>query len=101
MNTENLSDAEDILKIIRNDSKGKLGILCLNCLIVRSRFLEIYGFMERHTIPFPENQKLSKQELLDYISVFFYKQYQKSPTLQNQFKTPIDYTGRLILNDEV
>ncbi|MHA1241804.1 MAG: hypothetical protein ACTSQU_13630 [Promethearchaeota archaeon] len=101
MNTENLSDAEEILKIIRSDSEGKLGILCLNCLMVRSRFLEIYGFMERHAIPFPENQKLSKLELLDHISIFFYKQYQKSPTLHNQFKTPIDYIGNFILNDEI
>jgi len=101
MNTENLSDAEEILRIIRSDSEGKLGILCLNCLMVRSRFKEIYAFMERHAIPIPEDQKFSKLELLDYISVFFYKQYQKSPTLHKQFKTPIDYIGNFILHDDV
>jgi len=101
MNSENLSDAEEILKIIRRDGVGKLGILCLNCLLVRARFLEIYAFMEGHNIPLPANQKLSKLELLDYISVFFYKQYQKSPTLHKQFKTPIGYIGNFILNDDV
>jgi len=69
--------------------------------MVRSRFKEINGFMERHSIPLPENQKLSKLELLDYMSVFFYKQYQRSPTLHKQFKTPIEYIGNFILNDEI
>jgi len=101
MNMENLSDAEEILRIIRSDSEGKLGILCLNCLMVRSRFKEIYAFMERHAIRIPEEQKFSKLELLDYISIFFYKQYQKSPTLHKQFKTPIDYIGNFILHDDV
>jgi len=101
MNTENLDDAEEILKIVRSDSEGKIGILCLNCLMVRSRFKEINGFMERHSIPLPENQNLSKLELLDYMSVFFYKQYQRSPTLHKQFKTPIEYIGNFILNDEI
>ena len=101
MNTEDLSDAEEILKIIRSDSVGKLGILCLNCLMGRARFKEIYAFMESHAIPFPENQKLSKLELLDHISVFFYKQYQKNPTLHKQFKTPIEYIGNFILNDDM
>ena len=101
MNTENQDDAEEILKIVRSDSEGKIGILCLNCLMVRSRFKEIYSFMERHVIPLPETQKLSKLELLDYISVFFYKQYQKSSTLHKQYKTPIQYIGNFILSDEI
>ncbi|MBY9009936.1 MAG: hypothetical protein KGD74_08740, partial [Candidatus Lokiarchaeota archaeon] len=101
MNTENLNEVEEILKIIRSDSEGKIGILCLNCLMVRIRFKEIYDFMERHTIPLPENQKLSKLDLLDYLSVFFYKQYQKSPTLHKQYKTPIQYIGNFILSDEI
>jgi len=101
MNTENLSDAEEILRIVRSESEGKIGILCLNCLMVRSRFKEINSFIERHAIPVPINQKLTKLELLDYISVFFYKQYKKSPTLHKQFKTPLEYIGNFILSDEI
>jgi len=101
MSSEKLTEAEEFLKIIRSDSEGKLGILCLNCLMVRARFKEIYDFMDRHTISLPVNQKLSKLELLDYISVFFYKQYQKNPTLHKQFKTSIEYIGNFILQDDV
>lgn len=100
MTRENLSEAEEILRIIRKDVEGKFGIICLNCLMVRSRFKEIYNFMNSHDIPFPEGESLSKLDLLDYISIFFYKQYQKSPTLKKQFKTPIMYIGNFIINDE-
>ncbi len=97
MSSEKLTEAEEFLKIIRSDSEGKKGIICLNCLIVRSRFKEIYGFMNRHNIPLPEEDKLSKLELLDHISIHFYKQYQKSSTLKKQFKSPIEYIGNFII----
>ncbi len=100
MTPENLIEGEEILRIIRKDVEGKFGIICLNCLIVRSRFKEIYDFMNRHDIPFPEGENLSKLDLLDYISIFFYKQYQKSPTLKKHFKTPIIYIGDFITTDD-
>ena len=100
MSSEKLTEKEEFLSIIRSDSEGKKGIICLNCLIVRSRFKEIYGFMNRHNIPLPEENILSKLELLDHISIHFYKQYQKSPTLKKQFKSPIEYIGNFIITDE-
>jgi len=100
MTPENLSEGEEILRIIRKDVEGKFGIICLNCLMVRSRFKEIYDFMNKHNIAFPEGESLSKLDLLDYISIFFYKQYQKSPTLKKQFKTPIMYIGNFIITDD-
>ena len=101
MTPQNLTEAEEILRIIRKDVEGKFGIICLNCLMVRSRFKEIYDFMKMHNIPFPEGEGLSKLDLLDYISIFFYKQYQKSPTLKKQFKAPIMYIGDFITSDEM
>jgi len=90
MSSEKLTEAEEFLNIIRSDSEGKKGIICLNCLIVRSRFKEIYGFMNRHNIPLPEEQNLSKLELLDHITIHYYKQYQKNPTLKNNLRAPLN-----------
>ena len=101
MTPENSSEANEILKEIMKDIEGKFGIICLNCLMVRSRFKEIYDFMNRHNIPFPEGENLSKLEILDHISIFFFNQFQKSPTLKKQFKTPIMYIGDFITTDDV
>jgi hypothetical protein len=101
MTSENTNEAEEILDLIKKESQEKIGIVCLNCLFVRTRFKEIYEFMTRHDIPFPEQQKLTKLELLDHISIYFYKQYEKSPTLKKQFKSQLMFIGNFIVNDRV
>jgi hypothetical protein len=100
MDSETLSSAADILGAIRNESEGKLGIVCLNCLIVRSRFKEIYDFMERNDIPTPGDDTLTKLELLDYISIELFKKFQRDPELLKKFKTPLNFIGNSIVNDE-
>jgi hypothetical protein len=101
MTPQNSNEANEILETIMKDIEGKFGIICLNCLVVRSRFKELYDFMSRHDIPFPQGENLSKLEILDHISIFFYNQYQKSSTLKKQFKTPITYIGDFITTDEI
>lgn len=101
MSPEKSSESEAILNLIYSESEGKFGIICLNCLIVRTRFKEIYDFMKRHNIPPPEESNLTKLELLDHISIQFFIQYKKSTTLQKQFKSPLDYIGSYIIHDEI
>jgi hypothetical protein len=100
MNSENSSESEVILNEIRSASEGKFGIICINCLIVRARFKEIFDFMERHNVPPPENTNITKLELLDYISIYFYKQFKKSKTHQMQFKSPLNYIANSIIKDD-
>ncbi|MHA1877775.1 MAG: hypothetical protein ACTSUC_15140 [Promethearchaeota archaeon] len=99
MSFENSPEYQQILNQIRSENEGKFGIICLNCLIVRGRFKEIYDFMERHNVPFPQRDNLSKLELLDHISIHFYEQFEKSKTLRKKFKTPLNYIGSFIIND--
>jgi hypothetical protein len=100
MNSETLSSAAEIFRAIQKESEGKFGIICLNCLIVRSRFKEIFKFMERNNIPAPEDATLTKLELLDYISIDLFRRFQHNPQLQKKYKTPLTYIGNLIVNDE-
>ena len=100
MNSETLHSSAAILGAIQNESKGKFGIICLNCLIVRSRFKEIYDFMERNEISAPENDTLTKLELLDSISIELFNRFKKDPELQKKYKTPLTYIGDTIINDE-
>ena len=99
MNFENSPEYQQILNQIRSENEGKFGIVCLNCLIVRGRFKEIYDFMDRHNVPFPQRNNMSKLELLDHISIHFYEQFEKSKTLRKQFKTPLNYIGSFVIND--
>ncbi len=100
MNSETMSSSTEILENIRKESEGKFGIICLNCLMVRSRFKEIYNFMEKNNIPTLKDESLTKLELLDYITIHLFKKYQKNPDLQKKYDTPLTYIGNTIIHDE-
>jgi hypothetical protein len=99
MDSDSLLSSKEILETIQKESEGKFGIICLNCLIVRSRFKEIFKFMERNDISIPEDDSLTKLELLDYISINMFKKFQQDPELQKKYKTPLTYIGNSIVND--
>jgi len=100
MNSETLTSSTKILETIRKENEGKFGILCLNCLIVRSRFKEIYHFMNKNDIPTPDDESLTKLELLDFIATYLFRKYQKNPDLQKKYSTPLTYIGTTIIHDE-
>lgn len=100
MTSDNFPSSTEILEIIRKQNEGKFGIICLNCLIVRSRFKEIYNFMEKINIPTPEDDTLTKLELLDYINIHLFKKYQEDSDLQKKYKTALSYIGNTIAFDE-
>ena len=91
-----MPSSTEILETIQKENEGKIGILCLNCLIVRSRFKEIYDFMETNNIPTPEDESLTKLELLDLISIHLFKKYQTSPDLQMKYSTFLTFIGDTI-----
>ncbi len=100
MNSETQSSSNEILKTIRKENEGKSGIICLNCLLVRTRFKEIYAYMKKNNISDPEDDTLTKLELLDHISVNLFKKFQKDPNIQERHKTPLAFIGNTIINDE-
>lgn len=100
MNSETMPTTNEILIAIQKESEGKIGIICLNCLVVRTRFKEIFNYMERNKILPPEDDTLTKLELLDYISIDLYKKFQQNPEVQKKYKSPLTYIGNTIINDE-
>ena len=100
MNADSSPSSTKILETIRKANEGKFGIICLNCLLVRARFKEISKFLEKNNIPSPEDDSLTKLELLDYISVHLFKRYQNDPALKREYDTPLTYIGELFIQDE-
>ncbi|MFX1326130.1 MAG: hypothetical protein ACFE8N_14365 [Promethearchaeota archaeon] len=94
------SSSKAIFEAIRKESEGKFGIICLNCLIVRSRFKEIFEFMEKNNLSIPNDDTLTKLELLDHIVIEMFNKFQKNTDLQKKHKTPLNYIGNTIVNDK-
>ena len=100
MSAEDLYLPEEVLSKIREGSKGKFEMICLNCLIVRSRFKEIEKFMRKNGIKVPSGKNPTKLEFLDLISLFYYEEYIKNTDLQNSYASPLLYFATKLLSDE-
>jgi len=91
---------EDILDIILQENEGKFGIICLNCLIVRTRFKELENFMETDRIPIPQGEDLTKLDYLDHISIHFYNKYKDITELQKLYPTCLAFIADMLFKDD-
>ncbi len=90
---------EEILEIIRQENAGKIGILCLNCLIVRVRFKELESFVKNNKIHVPKDKELTKLDYLDYISKHFYEKYSTIKELRDIYPNSLSFIADMLLKD--
>ncbi|KKK41409.1 hypothetical protein LCGC14_0645580 [marine sediment metagenome] len=100
MSAEDLYLPEEVLNKIREGSKGKIEMICLNCLIARCRFKEIEAFIQKNGIKIPSGKDPTKLEYLDLIGLFYYEEYVTNIDLQNSFISPLLYIATKLLSDE-
>jgi len=93
-------DPQDILKLIFQENKGKIGVICLNCLIVRVRFKELENFMETNRISIPKIGDLTKLDYLDQISIHFYHKYKNISELQKIYTTCLNFIADMLFKDD-
>ncbi|MFX1374425.1 MAG: hypothetical protein ACFFA0_01305 [Promethearchaeota archaeon] len=93
-------DPTEILDIILQENQGKFGVICLNCLIVRTRFKELENFAETNRIPIPQDTPLTKLDYLDHISIHFYNKYKKIPELQKVYPTCLAFIADMLFKDK-
>jgi hypothetical protein len=91
---------QEILDIILQENEGKFGIICLNCLVVRTRFKELENFIETDRIPIPQGEDLTKLDYLDYISIHFYEKYKKIEELQKVYPTCLAFIADMLFKDD-
>lgn len=99
MSSEGSNSLEDILEKIRQENEGKIGVLCLNCLIVRARFKELENFVKNNNIQVPKEKDLTKLEYLDYISKHFYEKYHNIKELREIYPDCLSFIADMLLKD--
>ena len=92
--------SEEILNIILQEIEGKIGILCLNCLIVRTRFKELENFVETNRIKIPQEKELTKLDYLDHISIHFYDKYSSITELQKIYPSCLAFIADMLFKDD-
>lgn len=90
---------EEILELIRQENEGKFGILCLNCLIVRTRFKELEDFIATNRIKISQDKEPTKLGYLDCISIHFYEKYKNIAELQKIYPNCLAFIADMIFRD--
>jgi len=99
MASEDSTSLDGILEIIREENADKIGILCLNCLIVRTRFKELDNFVKTNNIRLPKDKELTKLDYLDYISAHFYEKYKNIKELREIYPNCLSFISDMLLKD--
>ncbi|MEJ2278927.1 MAG: hypothetical protein P8Y70_14445 [Candidatus Lokiarchaeota archaeon] len=101
MSPKKLPNLDDTIEIIRKDSNNKIGLVCLNCVLIRARVEEIQNFIEKHQIKIPADKNIfTKFEYLKHICFHFYKEFISNEELSEKYGNPLSYIGNVISQDE-
>ena len=92
-----MSTPDSIINNIQKESKGKYGLFCLNCLIMRCNFRELNEFLEKNNI---DKEIKTKTGFLRELAVYYYNVYRNVSEVQKKFKTSSDLMGYMLLKDE-
>jgi hypothetical protein len=90
---------QEIFDIVLRENEGKIGIICINCIIVRTRFKELEEFVSKNNIKIPTDKQLSKLEYLDFITIHFYKKLKNDPKLHEKYPNCLSLIAEELLND--
>lgn len=101
MSEENGPNFDDIIDHIREEVvDGRIGLICLNCMLTKSRVDEINNFIERNNIKTPNKNVFTRLEYLKYICYHFYNLYKNNEGIQEKYNNPLNYIGDMICDDE-
>lgn len=100
MSEENGPTFDDIIDHIREEVvDGRIGLICLNCMLTKSRVDEINNFIERNNIKTPNKNVFTRLEYLKYICYHFYNLYKNNEEIQEKYNNPLNYIGDMICDD--
>jgi len=100
MSSKEEKKLDSAIKNIRNKSKHKHGIICLNGFFIYSKIEEIINFMESNGIVIPEGNANTRLEYLKRVCAHFYEKYYNDDGIKKNYLDPINYLGDMILKDE-
>lgn len=101
MSPKEISYSEIINHIRKKDDlDNKIGLVCLNCILIHSTVENIQHFIKKHNIEIPKDKTIfTKFEYFSYFCSHLYEKYESTPEIQENYKRSIDYIGKEICED--
>ncbi|TFG03460.1 MAG: hypothetical protein EU539_12205 [Promethearchaeota archaeon] len=93
MSSENDSNLDQVYNLIVNNLKDKVGIVDLNCIIIKSLIEDIKSFIKEEAIQIVETPEMNKLDYFKYICRYFYNQYNSDKQIRALYSDEISYIG--------
>lgn len=94
-----MSTSDNIINHIYKDYKSKIGLFCLNCLIMRTSFEDLNEFVKKNNIAINENTK-TKTGYIKEMVVHFHNVFKNVKNIKDKYSSSIDLMGDRLLKDE-
>lgn len=89
---------DNIISHLEEKSERKVGLVCLNYLLISCKIDDLYDFSRRYGIKITEEDIITRLEFIKIILIHLTKMYYSSD-LQQKFDNPLEYIGNTIIND--
>jgi len=89
---------DNIISHLKEKSEWKVGLICLNYLLIRCKIDDLYDFSRRYGIEIPEKDAITRLEFIKIIIIHLTKMYYSSD-LQKKYETPLEYIGYTLIKD--
>ena len=95
---EDIFASENIISHLKEKSERKVGLICLNYLLIRCKIDDLYDFCRRYGISLPETEIITRLEFIKLIIIHLTKMYYSSD-IQKKFDDPLEYIGDTFIKD--
>lgn len=89
---------ENIISHLKEKCERKVGLICLNYLLISCKIDDLYDFSRRYGIKIPEKDFITRLEFIKIIMMHLTKMYYSSD-LQTKFDNPLEYIGHTLIKD--
>jgi hypothetical protein len=91
---------DDIVDLIKNETKASKGLICLNSIIQKSTPKDLNEFSIQSGI-FSEKEVYSKTGYLLNLALFYYEEYHNREDLQVNYENTLELMGYSLLTDDI
>ena len=94
------SNLSEIYQTIVNDSSDKIGIICLNYLVLYSTIEDLDNYTKDLGIQIAITSEMTKLNYFKYICRYFYHEYYSNSQIQAFYSNVLSYIGEMLLKDK-
>ncbi len=89
---------DNIISHLKEKSEQKVGLICLNYLLINCKIDDLYDFSRRYGIDIPEKDIITRLEFIKIIILHLTKMYYGSE-LETKFDNALEYIGNTLIKD--